>query len=118
MARYKKVAMGGTFQVIHLGHKALLEKAFQVGEEVIIGLTTDELAETLHKDHRVSPYKERKTLLEEYLKEMGVLERARITPLTDPYGPTITEEDVEAIVVSEETKSTAQEINRIRKERG
>jgi len=38
--------------------------------------------------------------------------------LEDPYGPTITDGDISAIVVSEETLPRALEINRIRRSHG
>jgi pantetheine-phosphate adenylyltransferase len=41
-----------------------------------------------------------------------------IKELNDPYGTTIYDEEIDAIVVSEETEPTALKINRIRHEKG
>ncbi|MEM2081946.1 MAG: adenylyltransferase/cytidyltransferase family protein, partial [Candidatus Bathyarchaeia archaeon] len=38
MKRFRKVAVGGTFDELHKGHKALLMKAFEIGTRVLIGL--------------------------------------------------------------------------------
>lgn len=40
--KYGKVAVGGTFDKFHEGHRLLIEKAFQIGENVLIGVTSDE----------------------------------------------------------------------------
>ncbi len=37
-------AVAGTFNVIHEGHMALLRRAFQLGDRVLIGITSDEMA--------------------------------------------------------------------------
>jgi len=34
--KYGKVAVGGTFDKFHEGHRLLIEKAFQIGENVLI----------------------------------------------------------------------------------
>jgi len=116
--RYSLVAIGGTFDNLHRGHIAIVSKALEVGDEVIIGLTTSRMVKRLEKKHPVASYKERKCSLLEYLKKAKALDRVRILPLNDPYGPTVKREDVEAIVVSYETASRADEINQIRKKKG
>ena len=40
-SKYKKVAVGGTFDKFHKGHEKLLETAFEIGEFVEIGVTSD-----------------------------------------------------------------------------
>ena len=42
--RFKTVATGGTFDILHEGHYALLSRSFQLGERVIIGITSDKYA--------------------------------------------------------------------------
>lgn len=108
--KYKKVAVGGSFDVIHKGHETLLDAAFGAGEFVLIGLTSNEM---LEKDAR--PFEERKKKLVGHLENKGQYE---IIELTDAFGPAASDETIEAIVVSVETESGALEINEIRKKNG
>ena len=39
--KYSKVAVGGTFDKFHDGHKKLLSTAFEIGSEIEIGVTSD-----------------------------------------------------------------------------
>ncbi|UCE96089.1 MAG: phosphopantetheine adenylyltransferase [Candidatus Bathyarchaeota archaeon] len=112
---FKIVAVGGTFDEFHKGHRILLQKAFEVGENVLIGLCTDDLVEKLGKPHEIAPFAVRLEELKGFLRECGWLERAEIVPLYDPYGPTLTNKHFEAIVVSEETEPRAHEINEKRR---
>ncbi|MEM2082336.1 MAG: phosphopantetheine adenylyltransferase [Candidatus Bathyarchaeia archaeon] len=116
--RYRLVAVGGTFDMLHRGHRALLDKAFEIGEMVIIGLTNDSFAKRLHKPHRIDPYEARRAALEGFLESRGYSHRATIVELNDPYGPTIEDGDIEALVVSKRTGERAEEINRIRIAKG
>lgn len=117
MKKVKKVAVGGTFDELHRGHKALLTKAFDVGENVLIGLSSDEFAEKINKPHIVASYEERLKDLERLLQEHEWSVRAKIIPLNDPYGVTLEKGLVDALVVSKETESIATNINKKRKEK-
>lgn len=115
---FRVVAVGGTFDELHRGHKALLMKAFEVGEHVVIGLCTDDFARVLRKNHEIAPYEDRLRELTDFLEDNGFSGRAEVIPLSDPYGPTTSSLEIEAIVVSRETEPRAREINRIREAKG
>jgi pantetheine-phosphate adenylyltransferase len=114
MKNYSKVAVGGTFDQLHRGHKALLSRAFEVGDKVVIGLTSDRFVVKMDKQHKTSSYSDRRRELEAFLAEQGLLSRAEIVPLEDAFGLTISGKDLEAIVVSEETAKIAVAINQER----
>jgi pantetheine-phosphate adenylyltransferase len=118
MKKYNKVAAGGTFDEFHRGHKILLNKAFEIGEKVIIGLSSDEFVSKMGKVHKTASYAERLKDLGVFLKKSGLAEKAEIVPLNDPYGLTISGKDLDALVVSKETESIANKINKIRAQAG
>lgn len=112
--KFKTVAVGGTFDELHKGHKILLTTAFKYGENVWIGLCTDEFAKKLRKNHEIASYEDRAKELAKFLSDLGVSDRAKIIPLSDPYGPAATSDEIEAIVVSKETEPRARELNFLR----
>ena len=109
------MAVGGTFDLIHSGHDALLEKALEIGDRVAIGLTTDELVSQMYKNHKVEDYGTRLGAIKSFLAERGASDRAEIIPLEDAFGPTIEGDDFDAVVVSRETELGAVRINEIRR---
>ena len=110
--KYKKVAVGGTFDKFHDGHKKLLETAFEIGNEIEIGVTSNEFG---GRKGDIDSCKERMANLKSFFNDKS---NFSVTPLNDPYGTTVFDEEFDAIVVSEETKPTAIEINEIRKNKG
>ncbi len=114
MKKYNKVAVGGTFDELHRGHETLISKAFEVGEKVVIGLSSDEFVSKMSKGHQTATYAERLKELQAYLERTGLANRAEIVPLNDPYGLTISGKGLDALVVSKETEVIAEKINEIR----
>ena len=118
MTRFRKVAVGGTFDELHRGHKTLLTQAFAIGERVVIGLSSDELVSKLSKPHLTASFEERKQGVNEWLAESGLSSRAEIIPLFDSVGSTINDPEIQALVVSQETQPAAQKINDRRQKAG
>ncbi len=118
MKKLKKVAVGGTFDQLHKGHRALLRKSFEVGEKVVIGLTSDSFVTRMGKPHITASYEERRRELESFLLQQELTERAEIVPLNDSYGLTLSCQGFDALVVSKETVKIARLINRKRQEAG
>ena len=116
--KFRAVAVGGTFDEFHKGHGILLKRAFEIGEEVLVGLCSDKFVKRMHKPHPTASYEKRLQELQRFMRKRKILSRARIVQLHDAYGVTLSRGCVEAIVVSEETEATAIEINEKRRELG
>ena len=94
--------MGGTFDIIHIGHLTLIEKAVSISKRVIIGLTSDSLAAKNGKN-LTNNFEMRLENLTKILNEKFPSSVFEIAMLNDDFGPTVIEGDVDALVVSEET---------------
>lgn len=106
-------AVAGTFDVLHDGHRALLRRAFEVGDRVLVGITSDRMAS---ESREVSvPIHIRRTELESYLSELG---DHTIFEIDDIYGPDEMMDGVDVLVVSEETLPNGRRINERRVSRG
>lgn len=116
--QYRAVALGGTFDVIHVGHVRLFERAFKLSSRVFVGVSSDNLAKKLGKSHAVRPFEDRVRDLKKFLDSKGWLDRARIVKLKDRFGPASRRKRLDALVVSEETRSAGRRVNALRKRRG
>jgi cytidyltransferase-like protein len=116
--KFAKVAVGGTFDELHRGHKTLLAQAFEIGERVVIGLSSDELVSKLGKPHVTASYAERQQGVKAFLEDLGFAGRFEIVPLFDSFGSSIKDPAIEALIVSKETEPTAEKINERREKAG
>jgi pantetheine-phosphate adenylyltransferase len=115
--KYRTVATGGTFDHIHRGHIALLTKSFEVGDTVVIGVTSDAFARKEGKSPD-QPYRERLRALEDLIHERFFGRKYVIVKLDDYFGPGIASPEVEAIVVTKETASRVSIANALREAKG
>jgi len=113
------VVLGGTFDPVHDGHRALFDRAFELGD-LTVGLTSDELAPRTRSEERyVRPFEERRRDLEAELAERAE-EHGRtfeIRKLTEPTG-IATDPGFDYLVVSPETVEGARQVNESREEMG
>jgi pantetheine-phosphate adenylyltransferase len=70
------------------------------------------------KPHETASYNERRKELKTFLELSCLAARAKIVPLNDPCGLTISGKGLEALVVSKETQKTAERINEKRQKAG
>ena len=108
-----RVCVGGTFNKFHAAHKKLIDIALRVGDEVYIGVTSDEFARKAKKKKRgLKRFEQRAGALADYVED-----KATVFKLSDYAGPAL-DENMEAIIVSEETLPNALKINQERLAQG
>ncbi len=112
-----EVILGGTFDHLHLGHKAVLEAAISISKYVRVGVTSDIFARKMRRNdkfiHHLQPFKKRERNVQLFLEERGC-QKHRTMKIHDRYGPALTDPYIEAIIATEETYPTAVEINKLR----
>ena len=113
MKSFDLVAMGGTFDVVHSGHLALLDKAFSISSKVIIGLSSDQLAKKMGKN-LTNDYIKRLSLLKSVIEKNFPNSSYEISKLENDFGPAVIEGSVKALVVSEETSDKGIRLNELR----
>ncbi|EIE22114.1 Nucleotidylyl transferase [Coccomyxa subellipsoidea C-169] len=118
---FESVAVGGTFDRLHVGHRLLLAAAALVcTQHVYVGVTGDKLLEKKKHHELLEPYEQRTAAAVSYLKSVRPGLTVQTGALLDPKEPTAaaTVEGMQALVVSKETLSGGEAINRYRLEHG
>ncbi len=116
MSEFSLIATGGTFDIIHRGHLTLLSNAFAISDKVIIGLTSDELAEKKGK-LSINKYEKRLETLTEVISKEFPNSSFQISKLDNDFGPAVLEKEVEALVVSDEKSNQGAILNQLREEK-
>jgi GTP-dependent dephospho-CoA kinase len=119
---YHHVFIAGTFDGLHIGHQAVLSRAFSEGEKVTVGITTDEFVakykalNVSRVTYHVSRQEERRNKVDEWVKVHGWIDKVTFIDINDPYEPAASGE-YDAIVVTSQNEHTAKKINEMRHEK-
>jgi len=122
---FEKVAVGGTFDGMHFGHRKLLTLAVSSVQpysngKLLVGVTCDEMLQKKSFAEYIPPLQERMKAVERFLARLapGMMNRIKIVPIVDPFGPPGHDADFDALVLSHETLETGQRLNEHRVAQG
>lgn len=153
--RHHSVAVGGTFDHLHAGHKLLLTMTALVLDPesrqercLTVGITGDELLKKKQYREELEDFPQRQSAIQHFLLEFlelispshvlkstnnarsaqshgrevhDVLKSGltvKYVEIFDPFGPTIMDESISALVLSGETRNGGQAVNERRGEKG
>ncbi|XP_065206569.1 bifunctional coenzyme A synthase [Planococcus citri] len=112
---YDYVAMGGTFDRLHIGHKLLLSEAvLRCNKKLTIGVCSDSILNSKTLPEFIDDCDTRIAGVKDFLSDVQPHLDYNIVPIYDIYGPTKEDALLEMIVVSEETVRGAEKINEYR----
>ena len=112
---HARCLLGGTFDRLHHGHKDLLRAGLEAASHLEVHVTTDSMA--LAKDHRIQSMEDRIAAVEAALRSVRETGWS-LHMLDDAFGPAPTHTTADALVVSPETRTGGEAINRKRGESG
>jgi pantetheine-phosphate adenylyltransferase len=119
LPKYDFVAVGGSFDQLHNGHKKLLYvSGVTCRNELTVGITADSMLTNKTYSEEIQTFSKRFQLVRDFLMFIQPSLAMNLVEIQDPFGPTIVDEKLQALVVSSETISGAFKINEIRESKG
>lgn len=115
---YKNVVLGGTFDRLHNGHKILLSEAIlHCTDKLTVGVTDTNMLKSKILWELIQPTAKRITTVKDFLEDVDPSIKYEVVPISDMYGPTKDDPNLDLIVVSEETVRGGEKVNEIRLQR-
>uniref|UniRef100_A0A914ZTG6 Cytidyltransferase-like domain-containing protein n=1 Tax=Parascaris univalens TaxID=6257 RepID=A0A914ZTG6_PARUN len=116
---YRSVVLGGTFDRLHNGHKVLLSAAIlATSERIVCGVTFGEMTHKKCLWELMEPLEVRQKAVKDFVEDVSNKVRCEVHSISDAFGPSIVDPDLEAIIVSQETRRGGHAVNEQRKKRG
>uniref|UniRef100_A0A0D9WW60 Cytidyltransferase-like domain-containing protein n=1 Tax=Leersia perrieri TaxID=77586 RepID=A0A0D9WW60_9ORYZ len=134
---YGSVVLGGTFDRLHDGHRRLLKASADLARDrIVVGVCTGPmlakkelscllvdcvvdsvLCVGVQYAELIEPVEKRMKAVEDYIKTVKPELIVQVEPIEDPYGPSIIDDKLDAIIVSKETLNGGLAVNRKREEK-
>ncbi len=117
---FQKVAVAGTFDGMHYGHRKLLTLAISsvspTNGQLLVGVTVDEMLKHKSYSEDIPNLEERMKGARDFIYRLapGIKNRVRFIPISDEYGPPGTLEEgpnFDALVLSHETLDNGHKLN-------
>ncbi len=115
---FNNLALGGTFDHFHLGHKKFLKTAFFLGKNVLIGITSNQFVKNKFLSLLIEDYQTRKNQIKRFLIKNNFYQRAKIIKINDFTGGVDKEKKIEAVLVSKNTYENSLRLNELREKNG
>ncbi|CAM0905528.1 unnamed protein product [Alopecurus aequalis] len=98
---YGSVVLGGTFDRLHDGHRRLLKASADLARDrIVVGVCTGPMLAKKEYAELIEPVEKRIKAVEDYIKSIKPELIVQVEPIEDPYGPSIIDDKLDAIIVS------------------
>jgi len=114
---YRKGVVGGTFDIFHAGHKKLLKTALINVDALLIGITSDRFA-ALSRGREVNPFEKRVRKVLDFIRTLDKEDKVEIRKIEDPFGPSVEDQELEVLFVTENLLFNALKVNSLRQPKG
>lgn len=109
--KYNHAILGGTFDHFHLGHEQLIKNALEQSDRLTIGIVEKPFSTDKTYFSVLENYSARLKSLNTFLLKIDAIDRASIITIRDIYGTTLSDDTIQAIFVTDSTRSSAEKIN-------
>lgn len=95
----KRVFTSGSFDLFHIGHLNILEKSAALGDELIVGVSTDELIERYKGMKPIIPYEQRARIVESIKCVTKVVRQTKLTEIAQ-----LKRENIDIVTIGDDWK--------------
>ncbi|KAJ4959669.1 hypothetical protein NE237_019579 [Protea cynaroides] len=118
-APYGSVVLGGTFDRLHDGHRLLLKVAAEFARDrLVVGVCDGPMLVKKELADLIEPIEMRMKAVGDYIKFIKPGLKVETEAIVDPYGPSVVDDKLDAIIVSKETLAGGISVNKRRAEKG